>query len=229
MAALDLTKVLPHQILSDILASINIYTEVKGIFDANTILEETLLDNVNIGKYKQPTKTIIKQGGSVWEQWLLDGFHHREDGPAYVISRDDGSREEKWYLNGRIHREEGPAMSEWRADGPIGDFVAAGTLTKISEEWRQNNFWHRIDGPAIIKWSKDGVIEETKWYVDGEKQDMKYTFPNGDIIDNEKLTMKRGRSYTRTELADFARRLNLGTSGNKSKLLELIRQYMFDY
>jgi len=40
--------------------------------------------------------------------WLVDGKHHRVDGPA--IEWADGSK--YWYLNNQRHREDGPAIDQ---------------------------------------------------------------------------------------------------------------------
>jgi len=39
------------------------------------------------------------------KHWYLNGWRHREDGPAVEYS--NGSK--AWYLNGHLHREDGPA------------------------------------------------------------------------------------------------------------------------
>ena len=39
--------------------------------------------------------------------WFLNGFYHREDGPA-VIDEFLGVKE--WRINGQLHREDGPAI-----------------------------------------------------------------------------------------------------------------------
>jgi hypothetical protein len=40
------------------------------------------------------------------KEWFLDGFLHREDGPA--IETSGGTK--IWYIQGKRHREDGPAM-----------------------------------------------------------------------------------------------------------------------
>ena len=53
----------------------------------------------------QPEMKIWPNGS---KEWYLNGFLHREDGPA--VEEPDGRK--KWLLNGQYHREDGPAI-EW--------------------------------------------------------------------------------------------------------------------
>lgn len=64
---------------------------------------------------QKPICRIRRNGDKVW---TLDGFYHREDGPAI----EDISGDKFWFINGQLHRLDGPA-SEF-ADG--------------TKEW----FWH---------------------------------------------------------------------------------------
>jgi hypothetical protein len=52
---------------------------------------------------------MIEYKVKVWpngeKHWLLNGYFHREDGPAREFA--NGGKE--WYLNGDLHREDGPA------------------------------------------------------------------------------------------------------------------------
>ena len=63
------------------------------------------------------------------KEWYLNGYLHREDGPAV----DGANGPKEWYLNGYLHREDGPAV-EWSN----GD-----------KEWYLNGRLHREDGPAF--------------------------------------------------------------------------------
>jgi hypothetical protein len=53
------------------------------------------------------------------QEWRLNGWWHREDGPAVIWP--DGGR--AWYQNGILHREDGPAVicyngtQEWWVEG----------------------------------------------------------------------------------------------------------------
>jgi len=76
--------------------------------------------------------------------WKLDGWRHREDGPAVIYSNGDRA----WWLNGKYHREDGPAVI-W-ADG--------------ARAWYLNNQLHREDGPAVI-----GADGDQFWYLNGEE------------------------------------------------------------
>jgi hypothetical protein len=79
------------------------------------------------------------------QYWYLNGFRHREDGPAIIYSNG----EQNWYLNGLFHREDGPAVIY-----PNG-----------TQEWYINGKCHREDGPAIIY--SDGT---QYWYLNGFRQ-----------------------------------------------------------
>ena len=85
-------------------------------------------------------KVIVLRNGD--KEWLLNGKHHREDGPA--IERVDGTN--WWYLNGKCHREDGPAIEH-----PSG-----------SKYWFLNGKFHREDGPAC-EW----VNGDKLWYLNG--------------------------------------------------------------
>jgi hypothetical protein len=74
--------------------------------------------------------------------WYLNGWLHREDGPA--VEDPDGTKQ--WWLNGKRHREDGPAIE--RADG--------------LKSWWLNDKFHREDGPAIER--ADGSRE---WWLNG--------------------------------------------------------------
>lgn len=51
-------------------------------------------------------KYIVRKYNNGTEEWYLNGWCHREDGPA--IKYADGT--ELWYKNGQLHREDGPAL-----------------------------------------------------------------------------------------------------------------------
>ena len=61
--------------------------------------------------------------------WLLNGYWHREDGPAVHNSNGD----KFWSLKGKYHRIGGPAV-----EYHLG-----------IKEWWQNGELHREDGPAV--------------------------------------------------------------------------------
>ena len=74
--------------------------------------------------------------------WYLNGYRHREDGPA--VEHADGTN--YWYLNGELHREDGPAIER-----PNGD-----------KFWYLNGERHREDGPAI-----EYASGYKAWYLNG--------------------------------------------------------------
>ena len=53
-------------------------------------------------KNRLPTKKVDNEGNI---EYVLDGYTHREDGPA--VEYVDGYR--AWYILGKLHREDGPA------------------------------------------------------------------------------------------------------------------------
>ncbi len=73
--------------------------------------------------------------------WLVNGVHHREDGPA--IEWSNGDRE--WYINGKRHRDNGPAFE-----------YAAG-----AKVWWSNGQRHRDDGPACV------FLYSKEWFLNG--------------------------------------------------------------
>lgn len=81
--------------------------------------------------------------------WYINGFIHREDGPA--IEYPNGTK--KWYKYGMTHREDGPAI-EW-ADG--------------DKYWFNNGKLHREDGPAIQRNEIKNPNEKNEWWLDGIK------------------------------------------------------------
>jgi hypothetical protein len=85
-------------------------------------------------------KSTLKTYPSGRQEWLLNGKHHREDGPAIIFP--DGFQ--SWWLNDKRHREDGPAVIY-----PNG-----------TKKWYLNGKYHREDGPAYI--GSDGTQE---WYV----------------------------------------------------------------
>jgi hypothetical protein len=88
----------------------------------------------------EPTLKKYSDGTKVW---FLNGYLHREDGPATI--GPDGSQ--AWFLNGKYHREDGPAIIY-----PDG-----------TQKWWLNGLYHREDGPAIIY--SDGYQE---WWLNGK-------------------------------------------------------------
>lgn len=159
--SLDLTQVLPDQTWSDVLASININTKVKDLFESSSVIQITLLENIQYKRYKQPTKKeYINEKGFKVEEWTLDELIHREDRPAYIVKTLDGVKIlEAWYLNNKTHRVNGPAAIERFTDGSLA-----------LEVWSLNDQRHRDpeQGPAITIWRKDGQLFQEHWYLNDQ-------------------------------------------------------------
>ena len=113
---------------------------------------------------KKPICTIDADGT---ESWTLNGYMHREDGPAF-IRPDVGYTQ--WNKNGAIHRLDGPAVmypggERWYKHGKLhrlgGPAVTKPDGTKI---WYVKDLMHRTDGPALMR--GDGSVE---WYLHGKR------------------------------------------------------------
>ena len=183
---MDLTKVLSRDVWSDVLANLNIFKDIVPILNSYSIIQETLLDNVQHGRYKQPTKIEgVSWRGNKTEEWYLDGELHREytQGPALIVRHPNGHVIENWLENGKETRLDGPTivhlspngikeMEEWRLGGKIhrdGSKPAKSYWypdgTKQLERWYQNDQKHRFDGPASIEWNVDGMIVGEFWFL----------------------------------------------------------------
>ena len=87
------------------------------------------------------------------EEWLLNGYLHREDGPAY----------QNWYENGQkwietwVHREDGPSYQQWYENGQ-----------KWIEEWVLNDKYHRVNEPSYQSWYENGQKKSERWYLNGK-------------------------------------------------------------
>jgi hypothetical protein len=76
--------------------------------------------------------------------YLVNGEHHRLDGPANECSNG----EKRWYKEGKLHRLNGPAFERDKDDN----------------HWYKEGKLHRLDGPAR-EWF-DGTKE---WHVEGKR------------------------------------------------------------
>ena len=76
----------------------------------------------------QPELKTDKDGNK-W--WKLNGYLHREDGPAIEIL--DGTK--YWYINGRRHRVDGPAIQTPRGSKL---WYINGNQYDSKEEWFKN-------------------------------------------------------------------------------------------
>ncbi|MDP2696092.1 MAG: hypothetical protein Q8O87_02455 [bacterium] len=95
---------------------------------------------------KKPIRTehVYGHGGSAEGRvkWTLNGYLHREDGPAIECANGD----KEWYISGNHHREDGPAI----------EYVNG------TKYWYINGLLHREDGPAVE------YVDGTKsWYIKG--------------------------------------------------------------
>lgn len=76
--------------------------------------------------------------GHYHEEWWIDNYLHRIDGPAILSKRnlnDESSVQdyEQWWVNSKLHRIAGPAIK----------------YTDGGEAWFLNGVRHREDGPAV--------------------------------------------------------------------------------
>ena len=60
-------------------------------------------DKTRLAIWNKPVFYIDELGD---KNWLFNGIHHRENGPAAEWT--DGTK--CWYLNGELHRKNGPAV-----------------------------------------------------------------------------------------------------------------------
>ena|ERR1700691_4939527 len=77
------------------------------------------------------TGIIECSNGSIF--YFLNGFIHREDGPA--VTHPNGNMH--YYLNGKLHREDGPAIIH--PSGKIYYFLKYIDITKKVNIWIKEN------------------------------------------------------------------------------------------
>ena len=54
------------------------------------------------------------------ERYFMNGYLHREDGPAVIYYWPNGKiKEEKYYKNDQLHRLNGPAFIQYYKDGTV--------------------------------------------------------------------------------------------------------------
>jgi len=103
-------------------------------------------------KWYQNGKCVAIEKSDGEKSWLLDGMHHRDDGPALITPNGI----QKWYQYGKCHRDNEPAViyrngtkywyregKQHRDDGPAVEYASGAKL------WYQNGKIHRLDGAAI--------------------------------------------------------------------------------
>lgn len=70
---------------------------------------EKCVTNAHIIQHYPGTKNIW------YEQYMLNGLLHREDGPADIVYDKNGQKSvERWYLKGILHRFDGPAVITYK-------------------------------------------------------------------------------------------------------------------
>lgn len=102
---------------------------------------------------------------SVYEEWRLDGYIHRDPDLPAMIRRDldTGSvRLEAYLVFGEYHRDEdlGPAVITYHPDGSVR-----------SQEWYKNGLVHRDNGPARVDYSRTGFCTGEMYRKEGEPWD----------------------------------------------------------
>ena len=106
--------------------------------------------------------TFDSNGNLTKEEWSLNGYLHREDGPAITIYRPDGSKErEEWWWEGEKHREDGPAVIFYRPDETV----------ELEEYWREGEVsnYHRghLMDAARQFFRPDGSVECEEYIENG--------------------------------------------------------------
>lgn len=141
--------------------------------DGPAITEESYYVNSTILKYEYHVDgKLHRLGGpafymqdedTITEKWMVNGEHHRDDGPA-VVEKSLGTpgihvtAEEKWYQHGKLHRKDGPAVTYWSGD----------IITQRS--WYKKGKLHRGgDKPAVIKLLGKRLQTKLKrWMINGK-------------------------------------------------------------
>ena len=110
-------------------------------------------------KMKNGLHTEYYENGNKWyEEYWIDGWLHREDGPAMVVYHENGDRRcEGYYIDGEWHKEDAPAWIVYYKNGDVE-----------LEEYYKDGKLHREDGAARIWYSKNGKVEKQRWFKDGK-------------------------------------------------------------
>ena len=68
----------------------------------------------------EPKRTYYANGQINYEEYWVNGYLHREDGPAFTHWHDNGQiRREEYWVNGNLRRDDGPAITIWYENGQI--------------------------------------------------------------------------------------------------------------
>lgn len=130
-------------------------------------------------------------------EWVVNGQHHREDGPA--IEQKVKSGWGSWYKHGKLHRLDGPAEIFCLREGDQ-------YLTY--KNWFKEGQLHREDGPAAIIENQEGDVVARQYFKDGleydftglEEENMKerYFYQLDENVDSEEMAL----SLAAEELSD---------------------------
>lgn len=140
-------------------------------------------------RIKSRTEVFENEDGS--QLWYLNGYLHRDNGPATIIFKDDVCNE-AWFQHGLQHRENGPAVinrklfnqHEWWLNGKIhratidkNGHVEPAIYNDIGDKyWYKDGQLHRnlSEGPASMK--TDAVYE---WWIDKVQQPEPHGYYDG--------------------------------------------------
>jgi len=117
--------------------------------------------NFNRDPAKGPTRTIVDKSDymhqdAVMYDYYVDGFRHRDDGPAHIEKFSNGHEINHWYQKGKKHRDpaEGPAEESW-LDTETGE-IGGGQFGTDKEDYERkhanryepyNSYW--VDGEQV--------------------------------------------------------------------------------
>jgi hypothetical protein len=111
------------------------------------------------------------------EMWVVDGFFHREEGPAVSVILDGKHHFWEYYKNGFHHREDGPALTkldleEWYSEGDLHREGGPASKSNTVDKWYSHGRLHRLDGPAVVRRPHvAGEDREDEWHVMGQRLD----------------------------------------------------------
>ncbi|HNC57662.1 MAG TPA: hypothetical protein PLP33_19650 [Leptospiraceae bacterium] len=123
----------------EVIPSNNITSSTNGVI----VGEFRTLQYIKNGKHHREDGPAIEYKNGT-KEWWVEGKRHRIDGPA--IEESDGTK--YWHKEGNLHREDGPAIEE--SDG--------------TKYWHKEGNLHREDGPAIEY--ADGI---KRWFIEGKE------------------------------------------------------------
>jgi hypothetical protein len=114
-------------------------------------------------------------GHITMEEWRLNNFIHRENGPARRLysTNDLGNvyvKTEEWKINGIFHNENGPALITYRPNGSIifeGWVLNGKRMTKKEfEEWKKfdniDELWSKEESDNLFQFLPQEMVRLTK-------------------------------------------------------------------